>query len=264
MRKLQEGQYTGEISNYLSIEGGVVSTTQYLGEEHDSDWHSHENLHFCFVFQGGGQSFSTCRSKKRIGNDVYFYPAGEKHIWIPKPGFSKSVNIELCNNFIETLDSDERQIGRALEKNIDAKFLMMKIHRELLFCDSSSRCSIHTLLLELVTLPAISFGCTSPHWVRRVAELIHDEWRTNFSLDGLSQAAGVHPVTISKYFRKYFFCTLGEYLRKLKIENSLSLVKNTARSLTEIALACGFSDQSHFTRTFKKITGFLPSEFRKV
>ncbi|MEW6737177.1 MAG: helix-turn-helix domain-containing protein [Acidobacteriota bacterium] len=42
------------------------------------------------------------------------------------------------------------------------------------------------------------------------------------------------------------------------------MIKNSQMSLTEIALHCGFADQSHFTRNFKEITGFLPKEFRKI
>ncbi len=63
---------------------------------------------------------------------------------------------------------------------------------------------------------------------------------------------GVHPVTISKYFPRYFSCTLGEYMRKLKIEKSLSLIKSPGNSLTNVAYACGFFDQSHFTAPSRK------------
>ena len=215
------------------------------------------------MFQGGGQSQSACDSKIEISDNLFFYPAGEKHIWTPNAGLSKSVNIEIGSNFFKAFNSNEARIGKALEKNPDAKFLILKMRRELLSFDQSSECCIQTLLLELVNLPASICG-SAPQWVRKVTELIHDEWQKNFSLDSLSQTAGVHPVTISKYFRKYFSCTLGEYLRKLKIEKSLSLIKNTTRSLTDIALSCGFSDQSHFTRTFKQLMGFLPNEFRKT
>lgn len=254
----------GDVSQYLALNGGIVSTTQYSKESHNSSWHSHENLHFCFVFQGGGRSKSACRLNTEISDNLFFYPAGAKHIWIPNHGLSKSVNIEIGNRFFKAFDSNEERIGHSLKENPDAKFLMLKMRRELLSFDRNSECSIQTLLLELVNLPASIGGSEPPQWVRKVTEFIHDEWQRSFSLDCLSQSAGVHPVTISKYFRKYFSCTLGEYLRKLKIEKSLSLIKNTTRSLTDIALSCGFSDQSHFTRTFKQLLGFLPNEFRKT
>jgi AraC family transcriptional regulator len=82
-------------------------------------------------------------------------------------------------------------------------------------------------------------------------------------LQEIALIIGVHPVTISKFFRKYFSCTLGEYQRKIKIEKSIQLIKESKLSLTEIAFLCGFTDQSHFTRNFKNMTGFLPKKFQQ-
>ena len=73
----------------------------------------------------------------------------------------------------------------------------------------------------------------------------------------------LHPVTLSRQFHNYFSCTLGEYIRKLKIAKAITLIKSTKNPLTEIAYQCGF-DQSHFIRSFKQLTGFLPMSFRKL
>ena len=105
---------------------------------------------------------------------------------------------------------------------------------------------------------------TRPDWVIKVREFLHDNWDKPISLWELSLVAGVHPITISKHFPFYFSCTLGEYLRSLKIEKALGLIKSTRRSLLDIAMECGFADQSHFTRVFKLMTGFLPNDFRKL
>jgi transcriptional regulator GlxA family with amidase domain len=56
---------------------------------------------------------------------------------------------------------------------------------------------------------------------------------------------------------------LGDYIRKLRVENALILLGNKERSLTDIALECGFSDQSHFIRCFKVLNKINPSHFRK-
>ena len=95
-------------------------------------------------------------------------------------------------------------------------------------------------------------------------EVIHDRWDEKLTLKELSAAAGVHPVTISKNFPKHFSCSLGEYMRRVKVEKSVRLIRQKHATLTEIALRCGFADQSHFIRTFKAATGFLPKEFRKL
>ena len=103
-----------------------------------------------------------------------------------------------------------------------------------------------------------------PPWVRCVKDAIHDRWDEKLSLKELSLVAGVHPITISKNIPKYFACSLGDYIRRVKIEKSLCLIKQKHATLTEVAFRSGFADQSHFIRTFKAATGFLPKEFRKL
>lgn len=98
----------------------------------------------------------------------------------------------------------------------------------------------------------------------RLKEILQDEWNQNHSLSDLSIRLGVHPVTISKYFSRYFGCTFGEYMRKIRVDRSLFFIRNTHYSLTEIAFLCGFSDQSHFIRVFKQYTGLYPKYFQKL
>jgi len=74
----------------------------------------------------------------------------------------------------------------------------------------------------------------------------------------------IHPAYISREFSKYFDnLSFGDYIRKQRIEKAIDYLNNSAYSLTKIAYLTGFSDQSHFTRIFKKHTGKSPSAYRK-
>lgn len=68
---------------------------------------------------------------------------------------------------------------------------------------------------------------------------------------------------LSRDFHKYFHCNLGEYLRELRVEKSLKLL-NEYESLSEVALECGFSDQSHFIRCFKENIGVTPLKYKNL
>jgi len=109
----------------------------------------------------------------------------------------------------------------------------------------------------------INYKKEIPEWTKKVYELINDSWNEKLTLTDLAKAADVNPITVSKHFHKYFSCTLGEYMRKLKIEKSLAILKNST-SLTDVAYICDFADQSHFTRTFKQLTGFLPKQYKRL
>lgn len=105
-----------------------------------------------------------------------------------------------------------------------------------------------------------------PTWVNELKELIQDQIDTNLtlSLKELSESLDVNPAYLSREFGKYFDnLSFGEYIRKLRIEKALHLLEYSRHTLSEIAYLTGFSDQSHFTRIFRKHTGKSPSEFRK-
>lgn len=105
-----------------------------------------------------------------------------------------------------------------------------------------------------------------PAWAQELREIIQDQIDTNLtlSLKEISKTLNVHPTYLSREFSRYFDdFSFGDYIRKLRIEKALHLLDNSNHSLAEIAYLTGFSDQSHFTRIFKKVTGKNPSEYRK-
>jgi len=105
-----------------------------------------------------------------------------------------------------------------------------------------------------------------PAWAQELKEIIQDQIDTNLSLS-LKEVSGelnVHPAYLSREFSKHFDnLSFGEYIRKQRIEKSIALLNNPDYSLSEIAYLTGFSDQSHFTRIFKKHIGQSPSDYKK-
>jgi AraC-like DNA-binding protein len=105
-----------------------------------------------------------------------------------------------------------------------------------------------------------------PDWARELKEIIQDQIDTNLALNlkEISQSLNVHPSYLSREFSKYFDdLSFGDYIRKLRIERAIQLLRDTDHSLSEIAYLTGFSDQSHFTRIFKKVVGDNPSTYRR-
>jgi AraC-like DNA-binding protein len=105
-----------------------------------------------------------------------------------------------------------------------------------------------------------------PSWAKELKEIIQDQIDTNLSLSlkEISKGLKVHPSYLSREFSKYFEdLTFGDYIRKLRIEKAKSFLSDSTYTLSEIAYLTGFSDQSHFTRIFKKHTGRNPSAYRK-
>ena len=105
-----------------------------------------------------------------------------------------------------------------------------------------------------------------PHWVGELRDLIQDNIDSDLSLSlkQVSESLDVNPSYLSREFSRYFDdLNFGEYIRKLRIERAVNLIETTNYSLAEIAYLTGFSDQSHFTRIFRKLMKIPPGTYRK-
>lgn len=106
----------------------------------------------------------------------------------------------------------------------------------------------------------------APEWTKELKGMIQDQLDTNMSLSlqQVSDELEINPAYLSREFSKYFEnLSFGEYIRKMRIKKAILLMETPTYSLTEIAYLTGFSDQSHFNRIFKKITGLNPSAYKK-
>ena len=80
----------------------------------------------------------------------------------------------------------------------------------------------------------------------------------------IASEVGVHYVHLSRQFHKYNRCTVGELIRRRRVQYASHLLAHSRTPLAEIALVCGFSDQSHLSFLFKRYMGLSPSKFRSL
>jgi AraC family transcriptional regulator len=158
--------------------------------------------------------------------------------------------------------------GRSYVRGGETCWLATRLYRELQEPDPLSSLVIEGLVLEILAQGARearrSSGSAPPRWLRQVTDLIHMRFHEPLTLVELAQAASVHPAHLARVFRRSFACSIGAYVRRLRVDHAARELSRTEVPLTEIALACGFFDQSHFSTVFKRHTGLSPAEYRKV
>ena len=125
--------------------------------------------------------------------------------------------------------------------------------------------AIEGLLLEILAGAArereLRVSSREPRWLAAARDCLHDAgW--NGTLGDLASEVGVHPVTLARGFRKAYGCSVGAYLRLVRVTRAARRMAETGDSLAEIALGAGFADQSHFSNVFRRSTGLSPSAFR--
>jgi AraC family transcriptional regulator len=146
-------------------------------------------------------------------------------------------------------------------------FLATRLYREFREMDDSSALAIEGLTLELLAVTArskIGLGRRAPPWLERVRELLHARFAERLSLADLAAEVAVHPTHLARQFHRCYHQTIGEYVRYLRIDFARTQLRTSTAPLSEIAIAAGFFDQSHFTRTFKLYNGMSPHTYRKI
>eukprot|EP01132_Coremiostelium_polycephalum_P017339 gene17339-20774_t len=260
---LSAGQYSGAISRMRHLEGVIAGITSYQKGSFNPEFHYHENPVLSFVLQGGNLENRKSLYKERNVGDMMFFHSGEWHRTLPAEKLSRNINLELENSFLKRYDIQEKDLNNSSHCNTGNSLQFLKMYKELCMDDEFSTASVQMLLFSMIAEVKKTDQLKKPEWVKKITEILRDQWNQTQSLENLSLLLQIHPITISKHFSHYFGCTLGAYLRKIRIEKSITLVRDRQITLTEIAFHCGFSDQSHFIRNFKSLTGLLPGEFRR-
>jgi AraC family transcriptional regulator len=124
---------------------------------------------------------------------------------------------------------------------------------------------LESLCTELLAKTASTLETSldlAPRWLRRAQELLRDDCGRDLSLAEVARAAGVHPVHLTRVFRRHLRCTPGGYLRRCRLDKAAALLSAGTTRLSDVAQACGFFDQAHFTRAFKQAYGLPPSAYR--
>jgi AraC family transcriptional regulator len=103
----------------------------------------------------------------------------------------------------------------------------------------------------------------SARQMQRIRDFVEANLDTDIRLDQLAELCG----RSTEYFVRLFKATSGlspyQYVLNLRIERARRLLGDETQSLADIALACGFSHQEHFTRMFRRFTGVTPGRYRR-
>lgn len=251
---------------YLAETGGFrVRETAYLNGMR-TPWHRHRFPYFAYTLQGSSLQTYPSGILQCCPGTLVFHSSNEVH----RDRFL-APNVHVLQFEIEPSRSEgfDRPLCRlATCKNLalpTVHYLASRIHSELMRLDELSGLVIEGLALELIAL-VLRSNIQAPewppaNWLCRAEELIRTRFTESFGLSAIAREIGVCPVHLAREFRKHYGCTVGERIRELRLEYASSLIVHTRRPLAEIALAAGFADQSHFSRTFRSYTGMTPSQF---
>ena len=263
---LHIGKYFGAVRQQGDFAGAVVTEVAHL-RERALPPHRHDVPYFCLLLRGGYVEEVEGRRLEYGAFSVGFHPPVIHRDWIGPAGavfYFIEIRPEWLAAAADLLPTDPDLEPRLLDGDLSCLATQLyRLHVEGMLEPET----VDSALWELV-------GCLwrgrrlaergQPRWLASCLELLRGEFARPVTVLEVASAVDVHPVHLSREFRRRFGQSMGEYVHKLRIQAACEALEHPERPLTEIALAAGFADHSHFCRVFKSRIGCSPGRFRQL
>jgi len=228
--------------------------------------HSHDAASLTVVLSGRYEETIRGRADWHGAGALLFYPPGEPHAQRFAPAGAVKLSLSPAPAMLDYL-ADCLPLAQA--PSAVAPELARLGHRmaqEIRLADAHSRAALEGLSWELVALFGRQVGLDAAEGsacIAKARELIAAHLGQPLSIARLATLCDVHPARLTRAFRRELGVGLGAYQRRVRLEHALRLVGETNAPLSEVALVCGFCDQSHFSRAFKVAYGATPANVRR-
>jgi AraC family transcriptional regulator len=264
--QVARGQFYGRALTRRRIGDLLLIDSRHLAGSRLSR-HSHETAYFCLNHGVGTyeEEYGRRRRSCRPGMLVV-HPPGEVHSQ-NHLGAVASLNVEVGPAWLRRVTELEGPLDQPTEfRGCEIGAAGFQLFREFRNADQDSPLAIESLCWEILVASLDNrdqaAGVGRPRWLVEARDLLDAGIREPLTLKGIAREAGVHPVHFAATFRRFYGCSVGEYLRRRRLRYARRKLAVLELPLAQIAIDAGFADQSHLTRTFKRFTGMTPGRYR--
>jgi AraC family transcriptional regulator len=218
------------------------------------------------------------RRESGATGDALIVPAGVTNatVWTGAAEFSI---LTLCPKFVrevahESIDPDRieliprfaafdlllHQIGLSLKADLEAGCPTGRIFGE----SAATMLAARLLQQHSIRTPKLARdeNGLSSYTLRQVLDYIRSNLSQDLSIADLAQVAGMSPYYLMRMFKKSMHVTPRQYIIQTRIDRAKELLRSRELSIADIALQCGFTNQSHFTNVFRQLTETTPKAYR--
>lgn len=199
---------------------------------------------------GGVFRTSADRANPLVASPLIFNPAGTHH----RDAFESDRGAFFTVTISGELEAAMPDAPVQLD-GIRERALVRLLMREAGDWDGDSEAIVEQVCGELLDRGKVD---SKPGWLKRAEETL----LSSASVTEASRKAGVHPTHLIRTFRRFHRCTPAEFVRAYRLEQAAQLLARTRQPIVDVALACGFADQSHFTKHFHRAYGVAPGRYR--
>jgi AraC family transcriptional regulator len=229
--------------------------------------HAHDTLGISVVLRGSVEETSGRTSERAGVASAVIKPPGTIHANRFGLDGARLLAVDIGEErAVGLLDYQETLARWRWVRVLHALGVASRVMLELSTADQASESALENVAIDLVAALEDDVQSrtapTAPSWLARVRERLEDDYGQPCRVRELALEAGVHPVYLSRRFRRQFGTSVLGYLRAVRVREAVRELADADRPLADIAYHTGFSDQSHLTRVLRAATGLTPLEYR--
>ncbi|NOR74324.1 MAG: helix-turn-helix domain-containing protein [Draconibacterium sp.] len=253
-------------------------------------WHFHDEYEILYVIEGAGSSFVADNIEEFSPGDLVLLGSNLPHFWKSTESLNSKENhnnvnyivVQFSNDFFKEIISEYPEfhlIKELLERSsrgirFSADF-SQKFGKKLIKLTKTKGFERTLMLLELLQLLAKTdhykilagelyqtenHNFTSDRLVK-IMHYINSFYLKKIELEKVAEVASLHPSAFCRFFKEKSGKSLSEFVSDMRISYACRLVIEAKLSISQICFESGFNNLSNFNRTFKKHTGFTPSNY---
>ncbi len=253
-------------------------------------WHFHSEFELLYVINGFGTSYVADSIKPFQSGDLALLGSNLPHFWKSDESYYKEgskekveyIVIQFPNDFFsdQILNYPEFQtIGGLFDRASQGiRFLpefVSSVARKIMRIAKSSGINRIVQLLELLQILAsaeeyillageyyhqASFEMGNNR-LTKVLHYVSTNYQHKVELEKVAEMANLHPSAFCRFFKEKTGKSLLEYVNDMRISYACKLIIENQQSISQVCFESGFNNLSNFNRTFKRQTGFTPSEY---
>jgi YesN/AraC family two-component response regulator len=198
----------------------------------------------------------------------YDYTQSAAHLTTPiKPVAKEKFTHDMLVDFktFEDVTSLSRVIYIKKLDNIQAKLTVIvnEYMQKLLYYEEKTGHLFAECLTDCIRFSQIGNTASEDESSKNIISYIHEHYMEGITNCSIGELFGYHPNYVSALIKKKTGMPVHQYIIYVRLLNAASLLENTALSVNEIAISCGFYDIAYFSKYFKKYFGVSPSEYRQ-
>lgn len=265
--------------DYINWGNGVLFHTKLIQEDCPLHWHDHYEVEY--IKSGHGRQIFNGVEYEILPGMLHLLTPTDFHEWIldedvevVKINFHEEDVAPFILDTLIGLCGNTALRFRGKKKEIFDGLFDVSLQHTMLFKDSDYCAMMLKRLLECIILNIIEhlknsndskeilFKKTTDN-IRRVTMYIHQHFKEPLELKTIADEIHYSPQYLSKIFHQMMGVTFKEYVTNLRMNYASALIINTDMSISDICVEAGFGTRRNFTKEFKRIYFYSPTEYRQ-